>query len=218
MEHRHQQIDSSELHLVFPELSQIQIEWLREAQKFAETQMGNNDFHGLGHVRRVIINIVRLMKLERGGDPFILLFSAWLHDIGRETEKISTVKNHALNSAILTRNFVIERKLGLQEESLEKIIECIESHSFSSGRTQDSLEAKILSDADKLDALGSVGIYRAVCYQHERGTGLAALKNHFDEKLLILDQRMHTETGRNLAVERISFMTKFINNLLGELK
>jgi uncharacterized protein len=212
MEYRYQQIDFSELHSEFPTLSQTQMDWLQEAQKFAEAQMGKNDFHGLGHVKRVINNIVSLMKLERGGDPFILLFSAWLHDIGRET------KNHALKSAILTRKFVIERKLGLHEETLEKIIECIESHSFSSGRTQNSLEAKILSDADKLDALGSVGIYRASCYQHERGTGLAALKNHFDEKLLILDQKMHTETGRKLAVERISFMTKFIKSLLGELK
>ena len=217
MERRHQQIDSNELHLEFPELSQIQMKWLREAQKFTEAQMGNSDFHGLGHVNRVIRNILSLMKVERGGDPFILLFSAWLHDIGRETDKISK-KNHAIKSGILTRKFVIERKWGLQEETLKKIIDCIESHSFSSGRIQNSLEAKILSDADKLDALGSVGIYRAACYQHERGTGLAALKSHFDEKLLILDQKMHTKTGRKLAVERISFMKLFIKNLLEELK
>ena len=210
-------MDFIKIYSEFPELSQNQIKWLKEAEIFAEAQMGNNDFHGIGHVRRVLKNIVRLVKLE-GGDPFILLFSAWLHDIGRKIEKISTKRNHALNSADLTRNFVYERKIGIKEETLEKIIECIESHSFSSGRAQESLEAKILSDADKLDALGSIGIYRAGIFQHENGTWLSGLEDHFGEKLLILDQKMHTKTGKNLAVSHISFMKKFIENLLRELE
>ena len=217
MESKHQNIDFSELYWEFPELTRTQIKWLKEAETFAEAKMEKNDLHGIGHVHRVIKNIVRLVKLE-GGDPFILLFSAWLHDTGRKTEKNSTERNHALNSADLTRNYVYERKIGMKEETLEKIIECIESHSFSSGRAQESLEAKILSDADKLDALGSIGIYRAGCFQHENGTGLSGLINHFGEKLLILDQKMHTKTGKNLAVSHISFMKKFIENLLRELE
>lgn len=217
MESKDQKIDFIELYSEFPELTQIQIKWLKEAEIFAEAHMGKNDFHGIGHVRRVIKTIVRLMKLE-GGDPFILLFSAWLHDIGRKDEKISTGRNHALNSADLARKFVIDRKIGLKEETLEKIIECIESHSFSSGRAQESLETKIISDADKLDALGSIGIYRAACFQHENGTGLSGLIDHFGKKLLTLNQKMHTKTGKNLAVSHISFMKKFIENLIRELE
>lgn len=210
-------MDFIEIYSEFPELSQNQIKWLCKAENFAKAQMGKNDFHGLGHVQRVLKNIVLLMKSE-GGDPFILLFSAWLHDIGRKTEKVSTVKDHALNSADLTRNFIHDRIIGIKEDTLEKIIECIESHSFSSGRSQESLETKIFSDADKLDALGSIGIYRAVCFQHENGTGLSGLIDHFGEKLLTLDKKMHTKTGKNLAVSLISFMLKFIENLKSEME
>ena len=217
MESKHQNIDFIELYSEFPELTRTQIKWLKEAETFAEAKMEKNDLHGIGHVHRVIKNIVRLVKSE-GGDPFILLFSAWLHDIGRKTEKISTIRNHALNSADLTRNFVYESKIGMKKETLEKIIECIESHSFSSGRAQKSLEAKIMSDADKLDALGSIGIYRAGCFHHENGTGLSGLKNHFDEKLLILDQKMNTASGRSLASPLISFMYKYIENLKSEME
>ena len=118
MESKHQNIDFIELYSEFPELTRTQIKWLKEAETFAEAKMEKNDLHGIGHVHRVIKNIVRLVKLE-GGDPFILLFSAWLHDTGRKTEKNSTERNHALNSADLTRNFVYERKIGINEDTLE---------------------------------------------------------------------------------------------------
>ncbi|MHA1728680.1 MAG: HD domain-containing protein [Promethearchaeota archaeon] len=208
----------------FSELIPKEKKQLKSAEQYAINCMDQDDVHGIGHVLRVIGNLRRIIIAE-GGNPFILFFSAWLHDIGRykldeNNNKINNYKinNHAVLSAKLTEEFVLREKLKIPVEDLNKIIECIESHSFSSGKTQETLEAKIFSDADKLDALGSVGIYRASCFQHENGTGLDGLIRHFNEKLLNLHIKFHTKTGKKLATQYCSFMGEYIGLLRKELR
>ncbi|RLE36567.1 phosphohydrolase, partial [Candidatus Acetothermia bacterium] len=91
------------------------------------------------------------------------------------------------------------------------------SHSFSSGITPVTLEAKVLSDADKLDAIGAIGIARSFLYSGETGRSLEETQRHFEEKLLRLKDSLYTDTARRLAVERDRFLREFYTQLEQEL-
>lgn len=197
-----------------------ELQLLKKAEAKAYELMKPDDIHGIGHVLRVLNNCRHIvMEEEKRGakfNYFVVFFSAWLHDIGRPKEK-EMKKNHAIISVDLTKSFITEENLEISPEITEKILECIKSHSFSNGETQESLEAKILSDADKLDAIGSVGIYRASWYQTNVGTGTKGLFEHYSEKLSFLDSKMHTEPGKKFSIERQKIMKDFIDNLKKEL-
>ncbi|MCP4760917.1 MAG: HD domain-containing protein [archaeon] len=200
----------------FISLTTENITLIKEAEIYARKIMSNDDLHGIGHIERVIINSKKIALIE-GGNPFIIFFSAWLHDIGR-IKKLKLDKNHGEISAELVQNFIVDKNLNISPYEQEKIIGCIESHSFSSGKKQEFLEAKILSDADKLDALGGIGIYRASSYQNINGTGIKGLIKHFNVKLLKLSEKMQTQTGKKLALNRQDFMYTFIQRLNSEIK
>jgi len=101
---------------------------------------------------------------------------------------------------------------------IDEIIHAIEAHSFSAGNKATSLEAKILSDADKLDALGATGIYRAAQYSVEHNRPMEDYIAHFHEKLLKLVDLLYTEEAKNLALKRHMFMEKYLVQLEKELK
>ena len=100
-------------------------------------------------------------------------------------------------------------------ERIERICRDIASVSFSKnrGRKPETLEGRIVQDADRLDAMGAVGIARAFAYGGEKGRPLKDSVSHFHEKLLLLKNMMNTETGRNLAEERHVFMMAFLEEL-----
>jgi uncharacterized protein len=223
-------------------LKDKEIASLKLAEEYVHKNMPKDDVHGFGHVHRVVVNCVEFIqslqyKQDEKFDSFILLFAAWFHDIGRiQEEKLK--KNHALISGDMTREYIAKNPTCIpacmpifvskkviqsvnaqdnQKQTIERIIECIQSHSFSSGRSQDSFEAKLLSDADKIDALGSIGIYRAACYQHDNGTGIEGLIIHFHEKLLILDQQLHTSVGKEYGSRRVQRMREYLQNLKEEI-
>jgi uncharacterized protein len=117
----------------------------------------------------------------------------------------------------MAEEFLHSNKIHLHEKTTENIIQSILSHSFSANGNANSLESKILSDADKIDAIGAIGIYRAACFQYEHGTGLMAMYRHFFDKLLLLPAKMYTETGKNIAESRIGLMKTYISQLEDEL-
>ena len=188
---------------------------LKKAEQFSNELMDENDVHGIGHVKRVMNNCFKLTKAE-GGNPFIIFFAVWLHDIGRTEAKLSGL-NHALVSEQLASNFIKDECKELDSITVSNILNCIRSHSFSLNSKQTLLEAKLLSDADKIDALGSIGIYRASCFQNENGMGLDGLIDHFMEKLLVLYNNIHSRTAKKIAKKRIKFMNKYLRNLKLEL-
>ena len=133
--------------------------------------------HGWEHVVRVFELADRIGRKERA-DMEVLLVAAILHDVGRMISE----EKHALASARLSEDLL--RDLGFSEEKIERIIHCILAHSYSSGVTPETLEAKILSDADKLDALGAIGVARVFMYSGEKGRSIPDSIKHFKEKIL----------------------------------
>lgn len=195
-------------------LNSLQKEYLKKAENYAYLTMSNSDLHGIGHIVRVIINIRQILKNEKA-DPFVTFFSGWLHDIGRDKES-ELGEHHAVISADMTKQFIISNKLELSQKEIEHIIECIVCHSYSAGKEPQSIEAKILSDADKIDALGSIGIYRVACYQSEKGRGIEDMIKHFHEKLLKLKDQTYTKTGRDIILQRTKFMEEYLIQMKSE--
>ncbi|TFG20153.1 MAG: HD domain-containing protein [Promethearchaeota archaeon] len=195
-------------------LSKEEFVILKKVGEYVVQQMNTTDLHGFPHVLRVLRIGLELQK-EEGGNLFILILSTLLHDVGRDfTPKDGT---HAEKSAEMTKEFLDSNRIHLHEETSERIIHSILAHSFSANGKAETIESKILSDADKIDALGAVGIYRAACFQYEHGTGLMAMYRHFFDKLLLLPDKMYTPTGRKIADERIGVMKLYIHELEEEL-
>jgi len=187
---------------------------LKKSGEFAIKKMNTSDVHGFQHVLRVLQLCLEIQN-EEGGNAFILILSTLLHDVGRDYTKKN--QNHSEISVKMTQAFFSEIKCPLSHNDETHVAECILAHSFSTGAKANSIEAKILSDADKLDALGAIGIYRASCFSYLYGSGLPALHQHFYDKLLLLPSKMYTRTGRKIANERIELMKTYISSLSNEL-
>lgn len=164
--------------------------------------------HDEKHVERVV-RLAKFIAKKEGADLDVVLTAARLHDLARDC------KNHAVESAERAREIL--KKTGKKKEFIEAVTHAIESHSFSSGTEPRTLEAKVLSDADKLDAIGAIGVARAFLYSGEKGRGIEETLKHFEEKLLKLKDLLYTETARNLAEERHEFLRLFYEQIKKEL-
>lgn len=164
--------------------------------------------HDAGHVKRVA-KLAKYIAEKEGANLDIVLTAAQLHDIVRDSE------NHAVDSAKMARKIL--KKMGRGDNFISAVTHAIESHSFSSGIKPKTLEAKVLSDADKLDAMGAVGVARAFLYSGERGRSIEETLKHFEEKLLKLKDLLYTETARKIAEERHEFLKLFYHQIKKEL-
>jgi len=145
-------------------------------------------------------------------DKEVLTIAVLLHDIGRLGYG---KENHAEASARVANSLLT--LLGYPEKKKKLVIEAIRAHSFSSGIYPESLEAKILSDADKLDALGAIGIARVFMYSCEEGRGLEESINHFRKKILKLPDLMNTPEGKEEALRRVKIIKEFLDELTREI-
>ncbi|WP_457615048.1 HD domain-containing protein [Methanopyrus sp.] len=181
--------------------------WEREVIEFVRTKMSEvSPSHDFEHVKRVV-GLCEFIGRKEGGDLEVLRAAAWLHDIGRPKEEQSG-EDHAEVSAEIAGDFL--PRVGFPSDKLEGVVHAIRAHRFSTGPEPRTLEAKILQDADNLDALGAVGIARCFCVVGERRTSIESGVEHFHEKLLRLPELMHTETARRLAKERRRRMLLFL--------
>jgi uncharacterized protein len=165
--------------------------------------------HGYEHIDRVYNTCLHIGMIERA-DLKILLPAALLHDIAREE------KNHAEVGAEKAK--LILKRYGYTPIEIEKITDAISTHSFSGNKSPASLEGKILSDADKLDALGALGVYRTAVYSGEHARPIEDFIAHFHDKLSKLERLMFTIEGKKIAKERTKYLTEFVNRLARELK
>lgn len=152
----------------------------------------------------------RIVGRAEGAVLELLDLAALFHDSKRGEA------DHAMSSAIHAREVLLSE--GFSLEFVSAVVEAIASHSYTSGRVPKSLEAKVLSDADRLDAMGAIGIYRTVQYNSEKGYPAQRVASHISEKLLNLTSAMHTETGRRMALERESILRAYLESLLMELR
>lgn len=187
--------------------------------------------HDFSHILRVFRN-AQIIGEEEGADMQVLLLAALLHDA------ISGSKNSSdsADSESDHRRKLVDdllKKMEISVEVREKVLYAVEVHRFSRGIVPRKLEAKILQDADRLDAMGAIGIARVFmtggtlgralyspedpfCRAREPDDGLWNL-DHFYKKLLKLEAGMHTETARNLAGKRAAVLRRYLQDLEEEI-
>jgi uncharacterized protein len=165
--------------------------------------------HGDDHVLRVL-EIAKYIAAKEGADIEIVSKAALLHDSCRDEE------NHALKAADFARKVL--REEGYEEEFIEAVAHAIEAHSFSGKMEPRTLEARVLSDADKLDAIGAIGVARAFIVAGEKGRSIEETLKHFEEKLLKLKDLLYTETAKKLAERRHEFLKRFYEEIKRELE
>lgn len=178
---------------------------------------GDSGGHDLDHTVRVYRMAVRLAEAE-GADTQITAFAALLHDV--DDRKISPETCETLDHA---REFLHSH--GVDGETTNRILCIISQVSFSGGKVPESLEGKCVQDADRLDAMGAVGIARTFAYGGSKGRRIhdpagedkTTSVQHFYDKLLKLEKLMNTETGREMARQRHLFMEEFLQRFYGEL-
>ena len=166
----------------------------------------NADGHGADHTLRVYRNAMRIADSEPGCDRELIALAALLHDA--DDHKLFHTENNANTRAFLTEN-------GVPEGRTDRICEAINAVSFSQnrGRIPETPEEKIVQDADRLDALGAVGIARTFAYGGKHGRPFEGSVQHFYDKLLLLKDMMNTETGKQLAEGRHAFLEAFLREL-----
>ncbi len=188
----------------------ISNETVDKIRRIAKKKARNFGSHGWDHVERVH-DLCLLLGRKEGGDIWVLRVASLLHDIARDGRG-----KHALKSAKEAERILL--RLGLPRDKISEIVDAIRTHSFSGGIRPLTLEAKILSDADKLDAMGAVGIYRVSAFSGEAQRSLKKTIDHFNEKLLRLRDMMYTETAKKMAEERHKFMLYYLKQLEREVK
>jgi uncharacterized protein len=201
----------------------------REARSFFRTARGSHDWD---HTERVYGLCLRIGRKENANLD-VLKLAALLHDIGRADEDRSNGRLcHGKRGAALAKKIL--EKNGVEKETVVRVVHCIETHRFRRNRSPESLEAKILFDADKLDSIGAVGIGRAFLFAGEVGARLhdpevdvAATRAYSREdtayreylvKLRRIKGRMHTREGRRIARERHHVMEEFFRRLNKETR
>ncbi len=198
-----------------------------------EKMSGEGTGHDKFHVERVLRMSRRIMSTVEGADGFIVEAAALLHDIADH-------KFHDGDEEIgpATAKAMLE-ELGADSTKTAEVVRIVEEISFKGAGVptpMSSLEGRIVQDADRLDAIGAIGIARTFAYGGSRGfplydpkvkavchTSFAAYKtstnptiNHFYEKLLLLKDLMNTEEGRRIAEGRHAFMEDFLTRFYHE--
>ena len=187
-------------------------EIFRRAYEFAVKHYKKGGTHGLDHVLRVLNLALKIGEAE-GADLEIIALAAILHDIARTLEEKNLISNHAIESAKMAEEFL----RSIDYPRAKEVHDAIISHSFSSGIDAKTLEAKVLSDADKIDAIGAIGVARVFMYSGEHGRTLEESIEHFYEKILKLKDMMYTTTGKKIAEERHKYTEEFLKRLREEL-
>jgi len=200
----------------------------KEVQKYFKDTKGSHDW---SHVERVYNFALKIGKKEKA-DLEILKLSAILHDIGRKhQDEVNGKIDHSEKGVELARKIL--EKYNFKEEKIEKIIHCIETNRFRGNKKPESKEAKILFDADKLDAIGATGIGRAFLFAgeigailHDKNVDIKKTKEYTKDdsayreylvKLRKIKNRMFTKEGKRMARERHKFMVDFFNRLNKEV-
>ena len=183
---------------------------IEEAKDFIEDLFKNDSGgHDADHSLRVYNNALKIFNEEGNGDLEIISLAALLHD--SDDHKLFETKDNAN-----ARRFLNDH--DIDEEKIERICETINSVSFSQnrGRRPVTIEAMIVQDADRLDAIGAIGIARTFAFGGEHKRPLSSSVQHFYDKLLLLKDEMNTQTGKKLAQDRHMFMEEFLRRYFNE--
>ena len=170
---------------------------------------GNSDGHGADHTMRVYHNAQVIVAEYPEADSFVSLLAALLHDA--DDHKLFNTENN-MNA----RSFMEQK--DIPTETIEQICRIINSVSFSHnrGKTPETTEGKIVQDADRLDAIGAIGIARTFAYGGKVGRPLSNSIQHFYDKLLLLKDELNTDAARDMAQKRHDYMQGFLEEYYSE--
>jgi len=185
-----------------------------EMRRFVEQAMDGPGSHGFDHTLRVI-SLCELIGREENANMDILIPAAIFHDVARPLEKITGIP-HEEKGAKIAGKFLNQISYG--KERISQVMHAIKAHRFSTALVPETLEAQILSDADKLDAMGAVGIARAFISAGERGGDISDGLEHMHGKLLRLSSLMYTRSGKKMAARRHELLSSFVQALEEEIK
>jgi uncharacterized protein len=203
----------------------ITIEFARALYPADADSANHDSAHDFDHVLRVVALADRIAEAE-GADRDVVHAAALLHDIGLDEGRAG----HETSAA--KRATEILSAQGSDERFCRAVAHAIESHRFRSGPTPQTLEAQVLFDADKLDAIGAIGVARAFAFGAHRGQKLWGIVppdyvdqphgadpqqhtavHEFHVKLSKIKDRLFTATGKQIAAERHAFMVQFYEQL-----
>lgn len=193
--------------------------------------MINDSAHDFEHVMRVFKNAQNICKKENANEKLVLS-AVLLHDIisyqkSDKRSKLSSIKSAEESKKIL-------KKFNFTKEEIQIVSDAIRDHSFSRNKIPATIEGKILQDADRLDAIGAIGIARVIavggsekrpfynikdpfCKNREPDDKIWTL-DHFYRKLLKLESLMNTKSGKIEAKKRTKILKDFLNELKKEIK
>ena len=208
----------------------FQRDWEARFLAFLAAQPGGDPGHGLVHLRRVVGAAQALAEAE-GARLDIVLPAAWLHDCVQVAKDSPERRRASVLAAGQAERFL--RDAAYPADCLPGIRHAIEAHSHSAGIAPRTPEAKVVQDADRLDALGAIGVARCIAVGASLGRPLyhahdpfcdgrepddaGASVDHFYVKLLKLESTMQTEAGRREARRRGAFVQSFLEQLRTEI-
>lgn len=189
--------------------------------------------HDKEHVYRVLYTALDIAAHEPAADPDVLIAACVLHDIGRQAQYDDPTVCHAEAGAALAYSYLVSE--GYEEAFAKHVADCIQTHRFRKHAPPATLEAKILFDADKLDAAGLMGIARTLLYNGKMEEPLYSLTpdgsvsdgredrkpsflQEYTYKLEHIYDRFLTCRGRALAEARKTAAKAFYENLLAEAR
>lgn len=187
-----------------------------------ERFQGEATGHDYWHMERVA-NVARDLAAKEAGDPFVAEVAGWLHDVA----DAKLVEDQA--KAIEDQKRLLESLIE-SADTIERILKAMEDISFrGKHKIPESIEGKVVQDADRLDAIGAIGIARTFAYGGKEGqlihttpTEYDSSENkntsiqHFYDKLLRLKDLMNTKTAKTIAQQRHDFMEKFLDEFYSE--
>lgn len=218
-------------------------------KKIAEKELKGSDAgHDINHALRVYDLCLRLARNEVGINLEVLKLAALLHDIGgpKELKDITGKTCHAEESAKMTQKIL--KNLQYPQEKINKVVHCILAHRHRTGVKPKIREAKILFDADKLDALGAIGVARAYIWIGKNNAQIYSdiplnLKKYAKEnivdgklngrikdktkhnpfieyelKLKRLPRRLYTKKAKKIAKQRLLYMRSFFDRIKREIE
>ncbi|EAD3045071.1 HD domain-containing protein [Listeria monocytogenes] len=176
--------------------------------------------HDWEHIKRVW-HLSKQIQAVEGGDKFTIELAALFHDYND-----SKLTEDPLQATEIITTWLREKEIP--KEVISKIIRIIQAVSFKNGKNPihaSTIEEKIVQDADRLDAIGAIGIARTFTYGGARNREIANQNHpenttlqHFYDKLLLIQEQLKTTTAQEIAVEKQKIMQDFIHALEKELK
>jgi uncharacterized protein len=176
---------------------------------------GEGTGHDYFHLERVVKTALRIAR-EENADLFLTELAAWLHDVG----------DHKLNNGVDRSEEQITgilSALSIPADTIHKVITIVSQVSFSKGKIAESMEAMIVQDADRLDAIGAIGLARVFAFGGSRQREIynphqpeQTTIQHFYDKLLKLKELMNTATGKEIALDRHLYLESFLNRFYKE--